>query len=410
MAERWAVIADDLTGALDTALQFRKAGQQTTVSTRPGLWPTGGTVVALSTETRHESAANAAASVRAAFYTLPGGTSRWIYKKTDSLLRGNIGAELRALREAAGPGPLVFAPAYPTGGRTTVDGIHRLDGVPVAEAAPGQDPLTPVRESHIPSLLRDSAELKTEGVPLDVVRGDRDGLVDALRRAQGAGVDVVAPDVETDGDLRSIALALHVAEAGRICAGSAGLAEHLAGPKQNSVQPADPGRSGFVAAVVGTPSAHTRAQVERALVTGSARRMRIESGADIEAAIRETCRGRLSNRLVIFDTTLEGTAPRPEERRRQLQLVGDLCGAVASAASEPGLILTGGDTARAALDALEVDAIEVLGEIEWGVPGGHALRGARRVASVVTKGGNMGGPDALMTAFRRLCSKVSQAA
>ena len=410
MAERWAVIADDLTGALDTALQFRKAGQQTTVSTRPGLWPTGGTVVALSTETRHESAANAAASVQAAFHTLPSGTSRWIYKKTDSLLRGNIGAELRALREAAGPGPLVFAPAYPTGGRTTVDGIHRLDGVPVAEAAPGQDPLTPVRESHIPRLLRDSAGLKTEWVPLDVVRGDRDGLVDALRRAQGAGVDVVAPDGETDGDLRAIALALRVAEAGRICAGSAGLAEHLAAPDQSSIQPANLGGSGFVAAVVGTPSAHTRAQVERALVAGSARRMRIGSGADIEAAIRETRPDRLSDRLVIFDTTLEGTAPRPEERRRQLQLVGDLCSALASAASEPGLILTGGDTARAALDALEVDAIEVLGEIEWGVPGGHAMRGTRRVASVVTKGGNMGGPDALTTAFRRLCSKVSQAA
>ena len=406
MAERWAVIADDLTGALDTALQFRKAGQQTTVSTRPGLWPTCGTVVALSTETRHESAANAAASVQAAFHTLPSGTSRWIYKKTDSLLRGNIGAELRALREAAGSGPLVFAPAYPTGGRTTVDGIHRLDGVPVAEAAPGQDPLTPVRESHIPRLLRDSAGLKTEWVPLDVVRGDRDGLVDALRRVQGAGVAVVVPDVETDGDLRAIALALRVAEAGRICAGSAGLAEHLAGSDQNSIQPANLGGSGFVAAVVGTPSAHTRAQVERALVAGSAQRMQIGSGADIEAAIRET----RSDRLVIFDTTLEGTAPRPEERRRQLQLVGDLCSALANAAREPGLILTGGDTARAALDALEVDAIDVLGEIEWGVPGGHAMRGARRVASVVTKGGNMGGPDALTTAFRRLCSKVSQAA
>ena len=37
--ERWAVIADDLTGALDTALQFRKAGRQTIVSSRPGVWP-----------------------------------------------------------------------------------------------------------------------------------------------------------------------------------------------------------------------------------------------------------------------------------------------------------------------------------------------------------------------------------
>ncbi len=408
--DRWAVIADDLTGALDTALQFRKAGKQTIVSTRPGVWPAHGSVVALSTETRHVPAASAAASVEAALRALPYATSARIYKKTDSLLRGNIGAELRALRDAAGSGPLLFAPAYPTGGRTTIDGIHRLDSVPVADAAPGQDPVTPVRESHIPTLLRESAGLTTEWLPLDVVRGDRDSFVDALARAQGSGVDVVVPDVETDGDLRAIASALRSSASGRISAGSAGLAEYLARPYQASIKSEDPGRSVFVAAVVGTPSAHTKVQVERALGTGFARRMRIRSGADIEVGIEETCINRPSDRLVIFDTTLEGTAPRPEDRRRQLRCVGELCSAIVDATEQPGLILTGGDTARAALDALEVDAIEVLGEIEWGVPGGHALRGTRRVASVVTKGGNMGGPDALLTAFRRLCFTVRQAA
>lgn len=410
MAERWAVIADDLTGALDTALQFRKAGLRTMVSTRPGVWPAQGSVVALSTETRHVPAARAAASVKAAFHTLPCGTSARIYKKTDSLLRGNIGAELRALCDAAGSRPLIFAPAYPIGGRTTVDGIHRLDGLPVAEAAPGRDPLTPVLESHIPSLLRDGAGLKAEQMPLDVVRGDQGDFVDALTRAKGSGVDVVAPDVETDGDLRAIALGLGASDVVRISAGSAGLAEYLARPDQDSDQSAHLGRSVFVAAVVGTPSAHTRVQVERALDSGNALRMRIRSGADIEAAVRATRLNRPSERLVIFDTTLEGTAPQPEERRRQLRGVGQLCSAIVGAVDQPGLILTGGDTARAALDALEVDAIEVLREIEWGVPGGHALRSTRRVASVVTKGGTMGGPDALMTAFRSLRSSVSQAA
>lgn len=407
--ERWAVIADDLTGALDTALQFWKAGQQTTVSTRPGVWPSRGTVVAMSTETRHVSAASAAESVKAAYRALRGKTSARVYKKTDSLLRGNIGAELRALCDTAGSGPLVFAPAYPTGGRTTIDGIHRLDGVPVAEAAPGRDPLTPVTESHIPTLLRDSGSLKAEGVPLDVVRGGQEALIGELTKAGRNGVEVLAPDVETDDDLQAIASALRASADGRISAGSAGLAEYLAQAEKESDQPSDLGRSTFVAAVVGTPSAHTAVQVERALATGFARRVRIRSGADIEAAVRETRLNESNDRMTIFDTTLEGTAPRPEERRRQLRCVGDLCRAIVGAVDQPGLILTGGDTARAALDALEVDAIEVLGEIEWGVPDGHALRGTRRVASVVTKGGNMGGPEALTTAFRSLCSKVSQA-
>ena len=364
----------------------------------------------MSTETRHVSAAGAAAKVKTAFHSLPSGTSVRIYKKTDSLLRGNIGAELQALCEAAGSGPLVFTPAYPTGGRTTIDGIHRLEGAPVAEAAPGRDPLTPVRESHIPTLLRDSGGLKAEGVPLDVVRGGQEALAAELTRASRSGVEVLVPDVETDDDLQAIALALCVWAGGRISAGSAGLAEYLARADQDSVQPADLGRSAFVAAVVGTPSAHTAVQVERALAMGLARRVRIRGGADIEAAVREACSNQSNDRLTIFDTTLEGTSPRPEERRRQLRCVGSLCRAIVGVVDQPGLILTGGDTARAALEALEVDAIEVLGEVEWGVPGGHVLRGTRRVASVVTKGGNMGGPEALTTAFRSLCSNVSQAA
>ena len=94
---------------------------------------------------------------------------------------------------------------------------------------------------------------------------------------------------------------------------------------------------------------------------------------------------------MIFDTTLEGEAPRSAERRRQLALVGELCVALTNALDSLGLILTGGDTARAGLGGLEVDSIEVLEEIEWGVPAGLALCGTRQIASVVTKGGTMGG-------------------
>ena len=145
----------------------------------------------MSTETRHDVGRQrrreSAGSVPHAARTVP---RLRIYKKTDSLLRGNIGAELRALCDAAGSGPLVFAPGYPTGGRTTINGIHRLDGVPVADAAPGRDPLTPVCEAHIPTLLRDSARLKTESVPLDVVRGGQDTFLAELERAGRTGVEV----------------------------------------------------------------------------------------------------------------------------------------------------------------------------------------------------------------------------
>ena len=410
MAERWAVIADDLTGALDTALQFRKAGRQTIVSTRPGVWPSHGEVVAVSTESRHVSASVAIERVHAAFRTLPEEPPRRVYKKTDSLLRGNLGAELRALRDSAGAEPLVFAPAFPAGGRTTIDGTHRLNGIPVAQASPGRDPLTPVRESHIPTLLRDSAQLNAQSVSLEVVRGRPDELVAALAACAESGIDIVAPDVETDDDLRAIAAALREIPSGRVIGGSAGLAEHLAllGQGVSEAQPQPP--SALVAAVVGTPSDHTRAQVERALTSGVARLARIGARSEIQSAIRQALSGRLRDRPVIFDTTLKGEAPPAAERQRQLALVAELCAALANAARPVGLIVTGGDTARAALNGLQVDSIEVLHEVEWGVPAGLALRGASHVASVVTKGGTMGGPDALITAFQRLSHTIENAA
>ena len=410
MAERWAVIADDLTGALDTALQFRKAGRQTIVSTRPGAWPLHGEVVAVSTESRHVSASVAAKRVQDAFRTLPEEPPRRVYKKTDSLLRGNIGAELRALSNAAGAEPLVFAPAFPAGGRTTIDGIHRLNGIPVARTSPGRDPLNPVRESHIPTLLRESARLNVRSLPLAVVRGGREGLVAALAPDDGSGIDIVVPDTETDDDLRAIATALRETPGARVSGGSAGLAEHLAllGHGISEAQPQPP--SALVAAVVGTPSDHTHAQVERALTSGKARLARIETRSEIRSAVRQALSGRLRDRPAIFDTTLKSESPSVTERQRQLALVGELCAALAGAVTSLGLIVTGGDTARAALDGLQVDSIEVLHEVEWGVPAGLALRGASHVASVVTKGGTMGGPDALITAFQRLSPAIESAA
>ena len=69
------------------------------------------------------------------------------YKKTDSALRGNIGAELSAALDGSGAGVLSFLPAFPRMNRTTAAGIHYIDGIPAAKSVFGQDPFNPVKES-----------------------------------------------------------------------------------------------------------------------------------------------------------------------------------------------------------------------------------------------------------------------
>ena len=241
MAERWAVIADDLTGALDTALQFRKAGRQTFVSTRARRLAVAQRG---SCREHREPARFGLGSHRACPSRIPhlagrAAASRLQENRLVAARKHRRGSCGRCARPPAAP-PLVFAPAFPAGGRTTIDGVHRLNGVPAAETAPGSDPLSPVRESHIPTLLRDSAQLNAESVPLATVRGGRDGLVAALARASRSGVDILAPDVETDDDLREVASALLQTANARISAGSAGLAEYLARPQARVTQGLDP--------------------------------------------------------------------------------------------------------------------------------------------------------------------------
>ncbi|MDR1060470.1 MAG: four-carbon acid sugar kinase family protein [Clostridiales bacterium] len=100
------VIADDLTGALDTGAQFAKQGVATFVAGRAepdfSAADPSCAVIAVNAESRHLPAREAAERVRRIVRDAMAHGARRFYKKTDSGLRGNVGAELAALIEAAG--------------------------------------------------------------------------------------------------------------------------------------------------------------------------------------------------------------------------------------------------------------------------------------------------------------------
>ena len=109
------IIADDFTGALDTGVQFAARGARTEVVVDPQIdfSACGADVLVVDTETRHLPAADAYKAVFDLVERARRAGVRFIYKKTDSALRGNIGAELSALLEASGLRQLPFLPAYP---------------------------------------------------------------------------------------------------------------------------------------------------------------------------------------------------------------------------------------------------------------------------------------------------------
>lgn len=212
------IIADDFTGALDTGVQFAARGARTCVVTDPAYdFSQAGAeiqVLVLDAETRHLAPEAAYGVVRRAAADALGAGFTHIYKKTDSALRGNVGAELTAVLDAAGAESLAFLPALPKMDRITRRGIHYIDGVPAAESVFGRDPFEPVRESSVAKIIAAQSEVTV------TVHG-----LEETAAAGRPGIQVY--DAESDSDLLRIGRQLG-REGLRLCAGCAGFAAALA--------------------------------------------------------------------------------------------------------------------------------------------------------------------------------------
>ena len=215
---RLLMIADDFTGALDTGVQFAARGARTCVVTEPeyDFSRAGGEiqVLVLDAETRHLPPEAAYGVVRRAVEGALSAGFTHIYKKTDSALRGNVGAELSAVLDGARAESIPFLPALPKMDRVTRGGVHYIGGVPVAESVFGQDPFEPVRASSVPEIIG--------------AQTDRPVVLHGLgERAAERCPGIHVYDAETDRDLMETGLRLG-GEGLRLSAGCAGFAAALA--------------------------------------------------------------------------------------------------------------------------------------------------------------------------------------
>ena len=215
---RLLLIADDFTGALDTGVQFALRGAKTCVVTDPAYdfsqAKADVQVLVLDAETRHLPSQDAYQVVFRAVRDALAAGFQFIYKKTDSALRGNVGAELTAVLDAAGADRMPFLPALPKMNRITRGGVHYIDGVPVAESVFGKDPFEPVAASSVREIIAAQSAVRV--------------VVHTLEGGQAEdrpGIQVY--DAESDGDLLRIGRGLG-REGLALSAGCAGFAAVLA--------------------------------------------------------------------------------------------------------------------------------------------------------------------------------------
>jgi 4-hydroxythreonine-4-phosphate dehydrogenase len=392
------ILADDLSGAADCGVACTELGLQTVVALRPGLATSGADALAIDANTRAMTATKAAeVTEHLAFSYRDHGL---VFKKLDSTLRGHLGPELGAMlraRRAVQPeAVIIVAPAFPTHGRTTVDGHQRLHGVPLERTEIWRREYSGETAS-IPMMLR-ARGLRTSLLPLHQVRADIETLSATLHKLAD-GCDVIVCDAETEFDLAAVAASSLRLGSRALCAGSAGLARqlveaaHLSRPR---AAPATPVINGSMLFVIGSRSSVSRRQAAVLAVREGVANVASDPTATREELLISGAAARLGAALAAGQDTIIW---QPETRAMDDAETRDCGGVAALLAAERdrigALFATGGETARCLLEALDVEALDLVGEIEPGVPMGIA-RGTRRFP-VITKAGAFGTDLTLVT-------------
>lgn len=216
---RLLIIADDFTGALDTGVQFACEGIKTRVllyDEKEDLIKNDDTqVLVIDAETRHLSKEGAYDIVYKIVKKSKNEKIPYIYKKTDSALRGNIGSELKAVIDASNKSVLPFIPAFPKMNRITKNGVHYIDGVIVEESVFGKDPFEPVKYSLVKDIINSQENVKTTELNL--------GHNININNQEG----ILIYNAQTDEDLENIGKELKESKLCTVMAGCAGFATIL---------------------------------------------------------------------------------------------------------------------------------------------------------------------------------------
>lgn len=384
---KWLVPADDMTGACETAAALARPDRQSCLLPGPtcGLPDRPVDVLVINTDSRHEDPAEAAGRIRTAVTELAGGFDR-VYKKIDSTLRGNVGAELEALMDALGLSVLALVPAFPQAGRTIRDGRLFVHGKALAQSEFALDPHQPATRSDVGEIL--AAQTSIEVCCLKV---EDLGTLRATGRRR-----ILVFDAETAEELDRIAQALAGHDLLTAVAGAAGMLEALGAGSASAGGEAP----------LPTPTASPLLVVNGSLNPVARRQGRRAEQAGFDAIQSEAsdAPGRIVHALAAGrDVLLESSPARGGGDRAIADRLGRIVStAVAKLAVRPVLVVFGGDTSQAVVRRLAVAYLEPR-RMLW--PGVIELKAplAGGEMTLVTKSGGFG-HDSLVEDLRAIYS------
>ena len=408
------IIADDFTGATDVASMLVREGMRTVqvIGVPTGAAPDADAVV-VALKSRTTPAAQAVAESLAALQWLQAAGARQIYFKYcstfDSTAAGNIGPVAEALLQALKAPIAIACPAFPENGRTVFRGHLFVGDQLLSDSGMRDHPLTPMTDSNLVRVLQSQSQGKVGLLKYDVLAQGADAARARLQALAAEGHKLAVADAVTNDDLRVLGEA--VADAPLVTAGSGvalGLPAAYArrGWLQRDAQAATlPVVGGAAAVLSGSCSVATNAQVQHWRSAGRPA-MRIDAralarGEPLAQQALDWARPQLAAGPVLVYATAEPAEVKAVQAELGVERAGHLVEACLAAVAQGlvaagvrRLVVAGGETSGAVVQALDVHSLRIGAPIDPGVPWTQALgRADGQPLLLALKSGNFGTVD-----------------
>ena len=423
---RGVIVADDLTGANASGVLLKKIGLSVSSLFRlTGATEHKADVLAYSTASRGLSSEEAFRRVREAFLQLKSG-GEFFNKRIDSTLRGNIGAEIDGALSALGDDfTAIVVPAYPDSGRIVANRTMLVNGMLLTESDAGRDPKMPVASDDVVDLVAQQTRHEVRYFSLKDLAQDVDSFAAAVREA-AKEVRVLVFDAVRNEDVQKIAKAVLQSGCRVLTVDPGPLTMQFVYEMQVKEK-----REQKVLLVIGSVTATTKRQIADLL---QKRRvffvdMRVKEFFEKERREAEIRRvvNKICDAVDAEDVLLLTTTPLSDEGHLDLKATAKvlgvtpedvsriLSGTLTEAAGEileksgklEGIYCSGGDITIALLEKLDADGIEVRDEVLPLAVYGRILGGRLPKLRIVTKGGMIGGDDAIGLCLEKIAKDIA---
>ncbi|QWT17478.1 four-carbon acid sugar kinase family protein [Collinsella sp. zg1085] len=418
------VIADDLTGALDAAAPLIHCGVE--VCTTPlsilslECLDEQVQVLSVNAATRHLPAEEARKRIAQLVGEAVQAGVPLIVKKTDSILRGNIGAELEGALMAHSATTLHFMPSLPAMNRVTCGGVHYITDIPVAETALGSDPFEPVTTSRVADIIAQQSMQAVSEVAISK----------ALSHSPGIAVYDAITNEELDRRVAELKNTRPL-----LLAGCMGLVSALARvffaakpeqalPEHGSALPQHMDMSGSIVAFCGSVNAvsvkqcavaHAAGAPLHSLTAAQILQSSWHHTSELTQLAQHVSQELSTNALVVIDASTRVNQDDVEQaglvgisdlRDYTAANLGAIAGELLRQGSIENILVMGGDVLLALLEYLHISRLRMLFEFAPGVVVSE-LELEGRTVRIVSKSGGFGEPDLFFRISQQLYTSAA---